>query len=71
MRYGQYGKLARQVLQGSPNGVLALVVQGTGGLIENQQSRFVNQCPGYDHTLALATRQFAATFADHRFQTVG
>src|SRR6478672_8400704 len=48
------------------NDTLALIVESARRLVENQNARICDKCPGYSDALSLAARQRGAALADHR-----
>ena len=57
------GAVVHKLLQGQLYLVFALGIQGTGRLIQQQDFRVIEYCPGQGDTLALSAGQSYALFA--------
>ena len=66
-----HGAVAAQLDQGVLDGPLGLVVEGRGGLVEEQDGRVAQKGPGNGNALALATGELAAIGADPGGEAVG
>ena len=58
---------AGELLQHLMNKLLAFQVDLAGRLVENQDGRVAEDCPGQGDPLPLAAREPIAELADHRF----
>ena len=66
----QRGAVFLQLIQRCLNGSLGLGIQRRGGFIKDQDRAVTQQRTGDSNTLALATGQHHAIFADDRIQTI-
>lgn len=67
----QCGTALHDVVKGSLDVALGLGIQGRSRLVENQQRRVLQQCPGDRQALALATGKQYAVLADFGIEPLG
>ena len=67
----QGGTAYHGLFQGLLDETLILRIQGTGGLVQQQDGRIADQGPGNGQTLALAALEASGPFPQRRGKTLG